>query len=136
MYLLCSIIHYSFGCVFSIIRLFSSCSIIHLDVYSVCSDLSLHVPLFIWMCIHYAQTFLFMQQYDDVDVEKMKKYVQELELKNAELKQKLEAAQAQLKEGNKYINCDPLIDEELRKHHDVFLCPHESDYKKTFRISR
>ncbi|XP_066330447.1 uncharacterized protein [Miscanthus floridulus] len=71
--------------------------------------------------------------YDDVDVEKMKKYVQELELKNTELKQKLEAAQAQLKEGNKYIDCDPLIDEELRKCHDVFLCPHESDYKKNFQ---
>ena len=44
---------------------------------------------------------------------------------------------AQLNEGNKYINSDPLIDEELRKCHDVFLCPDKFDYKKkTFIISR
>ncbi|GJN01841.1 hypothetical protein PR202_ga19142 [Eleusine coracana subsp. coracana] len=70
------------------------------------------------------------KQFDDEDLEKMKKYVQELEVKNAELKQKLEAAEAKLKGCNKYINPDPLIDAELMNCHDVFLCPDESGYEK------
>jgi len=71
-----------------------------------------------------------MQQYEDANIEIMKKRVQELELKNAELQQKLEVAQAQLKEWNKYTNSDPFIDKQLRKCHDVFLCLNESGYQK------
>lgn len=75
-----------------------------------------------------------MQQYNDVDLEKMKKYIEELELENAKLKHKLEAAQAQIKEWNTYVNHDPSIDESLRRCHDVFLCPDESDYQNILQF--
>jgi hypothetical protein len=73
---------------------------------------------------------LFVQLYTDEDIERMKRRIQELELLNADLKQRLEEAELQLKVNDGFTHPEHKIPDGLNTCHDIFICSNESGYEK------
>ncbi|EES11386.1 hypothetical protein BDA96_06G225300 [Sorghum bicolor] len=68
--------------------------------------------------------------YTDEDIERMKRRIEELELLNADLKQRLEEAKLQLKFNDAITHPKNEIPDGLNICHGIFICSNESGYEK------